>query len=61
MGRNYNELTLMLNTQATHYDCSNNIIIPRGFIPGGRDGSVQAFSDNYHVTGQNPNHYCGAV
>lgn len=36
MDRNYNELALTLNAQALHYDCSNNIIIPRGFIPGGR-------------------------
>lgn len=63
MDRNYNELALMLNAQATHNDC--NIIIPWGFISGGRDGgrlggliiplSVQAFSHRYHVTIQTPN------
>ena len=53
----------MLNAQAMHNDC--NIIIPWGFISGGRDGgrlggliiplSVQAFSHRYHVTIQTPN------
>ena len=39
MDRNYNKLALMLiSTRVMHYDCGNNIIIPRGFIPGGRDG-----------------------
>ena len=38
MDRNYNELASMLNAQAMHYDGINNIIISRGFIPGGRDG-----------------------
>ena len=29
---------MLISTRVMHYDWSNNIIIPRGFIPGGRDG-----------------------
>ena len=61
----------MLNAQAMHYDGGNNIIISRGFIPGGREG--------VHLGGliyptlcpdilsqlpcdyPNPKHNCGAV
>ena len=28
---------MLISTRVMHYDCGNNIIIPRGFIPGGRD------------------------
>ena len=69
MDRNYNELALMLiSTRVMYYDCGNNIIIPRGFIPGGREGGVSRGFDIshslsrhslavtvYHVTIQTPN------
>lgn len=57
---------MLISTRVMHYDWSNNIIIPRGFIPGGRDGGGGGASrgfdishslsrHSYHVTTQTPN------
>ena len=57
---------MLISTRVMHYDWSNNIIIPRGFIPGGRDGGRRGASrgfdishslsrHSYHVTTQTPN------
>ena len=69
MDRNYNELALMLNAQATHNDC--NIIIPWGFISGGRDGGrlggfiyptlCPGILSQIPCDYPNPKHNCGAV
>ena len=66
MDRNYNELALMLNAQAMHYDCSNNTI-----IPGGRDGGClggliyptlcPGILSQLPCDYPNPKHNCGAV
>lgn len=69
MDRNYTELALMLNAQATHNDC--NIIIPWGFISGGRDGGrlggliyptlCLGILSQIPCDYPNPKHNCGAV